>query len=262
LYLQKGERKQLVPAGIEEATTRQTANGSSPNSDWDQGYGYQFWRSRHNTYRGDGAFGQYCMVMPEYDAVVAITSGVRDMQAVMNLVWNKLLPAMKPNRLPENAGERRKLEAKLASLTVKPQTGEKNSSLAAAISGKWFEFPENDRDIRAISFDFKSTTPALLVRTKNGELRNMIGPGSWAKSQNAFANGMDKFLGVPERPMLATSGAWQANDVFQVKILLYQTPYYSTLTFRFDGDRVLLDTEYNVSFNNRNLPQLVGRPAR
>jgi CubicO group peptidase (beta-lactamase class C family) len=265
LYLQKGNwrGKQLVPAQwIEEATMRQTANGSSPNSDWDQGYGYQFWRSRHNTYRGDGAFGQYCMVMPEYDAVVAITSGVRDMQAVMNLVWNKLLPAMKPNRLPENASERRKLEAKLASLTVRPQTGQTNSSLAATISGKWFEFPENDRGISAISFDFNSTTPTLLVRTKNGELRNTIGLGSWSKSENAFANGMDKFLGVPEHPLLATSGAWSAHDVFQVKILLYQTPYYSTLMFRFDGGQVLLDTEYNVSFGSRNLPQLVGRSAR
>jgi hypothetical protein len=101
-----------------------------------------------------------------------------------------------------------------------------------------------------------------LVRTKNGELRNPIGLGSWSKSQNAFANGMDKFLGVPDHPLLATSGAWPAGNVFLVKILLYQTPYYSTLTFKFDGDRVLLDTEYNVSFGPRNLPQLVGQPAR
>jgi hypothetical protein len=145
---------------------------------------------------------------------------------------------------------------------VKPQAGEKNSSLAASISGKWFEFPENDRGIRAVSFDFNSTTPALSVRSKNGELRNAMGLGSWSKSQNSFANGMEKFLGVPEPPLLATSGAWSARDVFQVKILLYQTPYYSTLTFKFEGGQVLLDTEYNVSFNARNLPQLVGQAAR
>ena len=72
----------------------QTSNGSNPKSDWDQGYGYQFWRCRHGAYRGDGAFGQYCVVMPEQDAVIAITSGVKDMQAVLNLVWDKLLPAM------------------------------------------------------------------------------------------------------------------------------------------------------------------------
>ena len=94
--LQKGRwnGRQLIPAAwVEEATARQTSNGSSPTSDWDQGYGYQFWRSRHG-YRGDGAFGQFCMVLPEHDAVVAITSGESDMQAVMNLLWDKLLPAL------------------------------------------------------------------------------------------------------------------------------------------------------------------------
>ncbi len=47
LYLQKGKwnGKQLVPAAwVEAATARQTSNGSNPKSDWDQGYGYQFWR--------------------------------------------------------------------------------------------------------------------------------------------------------------------------------------------------------------------------
>jgi CubicO group peptidase (beta-lactamase class C family) len=262
LYLQKGKwkGKQLVPAQwIEEATARQTANGSAPTSDWDQGYGYQFWRSRHNTYRGDGAFGQYCMIMPEYDAVVAITSGVSDMQAVMNLVWNKLLPAMKPNPLPENSAERRKLESKLSGLMVKPQTGQPSSALAAQVSGKWFDFAQNDRGIRAISFDFNSAAPAFMVRTTSGELKNSLGLGAWSKSQNAFADGMEKLLSVPEHPLLATSGAWTASDVFQAKILLYQTPYYATLTFKFDGDRVLLDTEYNVNFGPRNLPQLVGQ---
>lgn len=60
LYLQKGQwrGKQLVPAEwISAATARQTSNGSNPRSDWDQGYGYQFWRSRYGCYRGDGAFG-------------------------------------------------------------------------------------------------------------------------------------------------------------------------------------------------------------
>jgi hypothetical protein len=264
LYLQKGNwnGKQLVPSQwIEEATARQTANGSSPNSDWDQGYGYQFWRSRHNTYRGDGAFGQYCMVIPEFDAVVAITSGVRDMQSVMNLVWNKLLPAMKPNRLPENAVERKKLEARLASLMVKPPAGQPTSPLASKFSGKWFSFTENDRGIEAVSFDFNSSTPMLIVRTKSGETRTPIGIGSWSKSSSGFVNGLDKALSVPDRPLVGASGAWSANDVFNVKLVLYQTPYYSALTFKFEDDRVLFDAEHNVSFGSRKLPQLVGQAA-
>jgi len=50
-------------------------------NDWMQGYGYQFWRSRNNAFRGDGAFGQYIIVMPEKDAVIAITSEPRTCRA-------------------------------------------------------------------------------------------------------------------------------------------------------------------------------------
>ncbi len=77
LYLQKGqwEGKQLISSSwIEEATRSYISNGDNPLSDWSQGYGYQFWRCRHNAYRGDGAFGQYCVVLPEKKAVIAITS--------------------------------------------------------------------------------------------------------------------------------------------------------------------------------------------
>jgi CubicO group peptidase (beta-lactamase class C family)/predicted glycoside hydrolase/deacetylase ChbG (UPF0249 family) len=262
LNLQKGgwKGRQLIPAAwVEEATARQTSNGSSPNSDWDQGYGYQFWRSRHNSYRGDGAFGQYCIVIPELDAVVAITSGVRNMQAVMNLVWNKLLPAMKAKPLPEDVAAVRKLKEKLAGLTVRIPSGQATVPLAAKITGRWYEFPQNDRGIKAAALDFNLGSPTLLLRTAGGETRTPIGVGSWTKSRDGFANGLDRFLSVPARPVIAASGAWTADDVFTVKLVPYETPFYSTLAFRFEGDRLLLDAEHNVAFGPTKLPQLIGQ---
>ena len=260
LYLRKGmwNGKRLLPAAwVEQATSLQTSNGSAPTSDWDQGYGYQFWRSRHNSYRGDGAFGQYCMVIPELDAVVAITSGVRNMQQVMNLVWDKLLPAMKPGRLPENPSARRQLEARLAALAVKYPVSSATSQ--QNVSGKWFEFPENDRGITAVSFDFNSTSPALTIRTTAGETRMTIGTNTWSRSRGSFANGLDRFLSVPANPLIAASGAWTAPDVFTVKLVLYETPYYSTVNFKFDGDRLVIDSEQNVAFGPTKMAQLTGR---
>lgn len=101
LYLQNGvwNGKQLISAQwIAEAVKKQISNGDDPNSEWAQGYGYQFWRCRHNAYRGDGAFGQFCIVVPEQDMVVAITSGVNDMQGVMNGIWEIILPSLSPVR--------------------------------------------------------------------------------------------------------------------------------------------------------------------
>lgn len=109
LILQKGEwnGKQLLPESwFDEATrshieslpagTRKEDLKIKPkDSDWLQGYGYQMWRSRHNSFRADGKDGQFILVLPEKNTVIAITANIGDMQAELNLVWKHLLPALK-----------------------------------------------------------------------------------------------------------------------------------------------------------------------
>jgi hypothetical protein len=77
-------------------------------------------------------------------------------------------------------------------------------------------------------------------------------------SRGLFTNGVDRILAVPANPLIASSGAWISPDTFTVKIVLYETPFYSTLNFKFDGDRLLIDAEHNVSFGATKLPQLIG----
>ncbi|MFN3150301.1 serine hydrolase domain-containing protein [Bremerella sp.] len=119
LYLQKGmwNGEQLIPkAWIDMATSKQVSNGSSLESDWDQGYGFQFWRCRHGAFRGDGKDGQFCIVLPEQDAVVAITAHTGNMQAELNVVWDKLLPAFGDQALADDPKAREALEKTIAEL--------------------------------------------------------------------------------------------------------------------------------------------------
>jgi CubicO group peptidase (beta-lactamase class C family) len=119
LYLQKGQwnGRQILPAEwVDLATSRQVSNGSNPHSDWDQGYGFQFWRCRHDAYRGDGKDGQFCIVLPEQDAVIAITANTGNMQAELNVVWDHLLSAFSEARLDENPEEQARLQAVIAKL--------------------------------------------------------------------------------------------------------------------------------------------------
>lgn len=159
LYLQRGKwaDKQLVPAEwIDLATSRQVSNGSNPTSDWEQGYGYQIWRCRHGVYRGDGAFGQYCIVLPKQDAVIAITSGTKDMASILNLVWNKLLPGITEQTLEPNPVAEKQLKETLAKLTLPTPVGEANSSLLSSIEKKRFNIPKNDRELDGISLERSS----------------------------------------------------------------------------------------------------------
>ena len=98
-----------------EATrAHRTANPDEPEPDWRRGYGYQFWRSRHG-YRGDGAYGQFCLVLPEQDAVVVTTAETETMQTVLDAVWAHLVPAFDQ---PSAAGDDDRLASRLASLAL------------------------------------------------------------------------------------------------------------------------------------------------
>lgn len=168
---------------------------------------------------------------------------------------------MKPGRLPEDSATRRRLEERLKGLTVRLQTGQRTSPTAERVSGRWYEFPENERGIKALAFDFRGDSPALVVRTAAGETRTPVGFESWAKSRGGFANGLERALSVPASPLLASSGAWTGEDTYALKLVLYETPYYSTLTFKFEGERVVLDSEHNVWFGPTKQPQLTGQAA-
>jgi CubicO group peptidase (beta-lactamase class C family) len=111
LLLQKGEwnGQQIIPAEWVEEMSKKQVESINPGtrieqaeergmtketSDWMQGYGYQMWRCRPGCFRADGARGQYIIVVPDKNAVIAITSDNGDLQGELNLVWECILPVL------------------------------------------------------------------------------------------------------------------------------------------------------------------------
>lgn len=265
LYLQQGvwQGQQLVPtAWIAEATAKQVSNGSKPESDWEQGYGYQFWRCRHNAYRGDGAFGQYCIILPEQDAVLAITSGLGDMQAPLNIIWEKLLPALAPTPLPADSASQSALQQKLATLRLAPQAGAPSSPLAAQVSGRRYAFAVDEQKsdnadltaIHAVTLDFAESDTTFTLHNSYGQQQICCGYGEWRTGMMT----VDRRGPGP----VAVSGAWVTDDTYVIKSYFYQTPFCNTTTLHFAGDQVTYQGHINVSFGPTAFPQLVGRQAQ
>lgn len=254
LYLQNGNwnGSQLLPADwVHAATSRQTSNGSNPNSDWDQGYGYQFWRCRHEGFRGDGAFGQFCVVLPKQDAVIAITSGTSDMQGVLNLVWDKLLPAFKKDALPEDVAAHESLQKKLASLTFAPQKDVAEGA-GEKIVGRTFMFPENDLKLESASLDTGDAGTTLVLKMDGDEQRVAIGNGEWKKGRMTYD-------AVGEQPV-AASGGWTAADTFTIRLCFYETPYIDTLTLTEQEDGQLsFKSQFNVGFGPATVGPFLGK---
>jgi CubicO group peptidase (beta-lactamase class C family) len=254
LYLQQGawNGKQLVPrTWVAEATAAQTSNGSNPESDWEQGYGYQFWRCRYNLYRGDGAFGQYCIVFPEQDAVLAITSGSKDMGAIMNLVWKHLLPAMKNESLPENGSSLRVLQAKLQTLALPVPEGKAKPQRDPSVSGKTYTLQPNPEGITAVQFNLASKTPSVRFTRSTGSYDLPVSYGSVIPGRYRAPIG-------PEEPA-ASAYAWTSGDTLLIRSYLHETPYYHEYKVVFSGKEVKIKREANVGFNPANRLELKGK---
>jgi len=244
LLLQQGnwEGKQLVPAGyLREATSFQIDNSMNGNPDWKVGYGYQFWRCRQNGFRGDGACGQYAVVYPEHQLVFAFVSGLSNMQNVLTLLQEKVLPYLGEDPLaedPEALAELRKRTAALkASLPAEMEQGAEVSPLSGTVAGE-YAVVDNPWDIRSLRVHFPGDecvleTDSLPVRAG---FRNIV------YSEAALSSA------EPHR--IAARAAWVRPDELMIYAWCLQTPSRFTWRLRFCGNDVTVHRTAPIIFND------------
>jgi CubicO group peptidase (beta-lactamase class C family) len=259
LCLQKGmwDGKQLVPtAWVEAATSKQIDNAPHQNLDWAQGYGYQFWRGRHGSYRGDGAFGQYCIVVPARDLVIAVTSGTDSMQLLPDLVWDVILPGLRPAALPPNKATHSALTSRLADLRLVPRAGATSSPMEASLGGAIFKCGPNQLGLKSVQLEFTSNGGALLYGRE----------GPWHMERldfrrSAWRPGTSDLVPDWQGKPLAASAAWPKPDQLELDVCLYSTPFRFTLTFDFSGAELRLSLAVNFLFGANELGAIKGTRA-
>ena len=253
LYLQKGvwNGKQVLPKGwVEEASTAKIIQhadlpqSKKDSSDWEQGYCYQMWRCRHNAYRGDGAYGQFMIVMPDEDAALAITAETPDMQDELNLVWKYLLPAMHKEKLNADAKTSALLQQKIKALSV-PLPAKNASKMEQTISGKTYAIEQNKKHLQNIGFNFKNDMCHVTLKTDTADYAFDFAAGKW---QEGITNkpGPSLTAGAIEiRNMLFPakvegSYTWVDDNTLQLVLRYIESPHTEYITCHFDGNTLTL----------------------
>ena len=229
LYLQRGVwngQRLLSEEWVAEATRVQVENPNEPNPDWRRGYGFQFWMSRHG-YRGDGAYGQFCLVLPEQDAVIATTAATENMQGILDAVWAHLVPAMSATTVEPSpaAGQ---LAAgldglQLAALQAKPAP---DSSVSLWVDSSFR--PEGGRceaqpTLTGLELHQHGEQWRLTLVEGEVTLGATVGAGSWQTNLTETNSGT---TGVP----VAVSGGWTDDDTFGAEVIFLETPHRLELT--------------------------------
>ncbi|MGU3471272.1 serine hydrolase domain-containing protein [Paenibacillus sp. D51F] len=260
LYLQRGEweGEQILPAAwIEKATSFQISNDDGRANDWTQGYGYQFWLCRHGAYRGDGAFGQYCVIMPEQEAVLAITSGVADMQAVLDIVWDKLLPALSGSGLEPEDAVQAELAERLKDLRIDPPQAETSSPNEAQLEGKIFHLEPNELEFGTIELRFAGQGAELVLGISGHDDQAVrLGRGKWEASRICLGQVKQ---GAEQR--VEGSFAWKDSDTLLIELMLVETPFTYGFECRLDGEALELQFSANVGWEPGKVLKIIGHAA-
>lgn len=200
-----GDRRILDEEWVALATQRHIPNALGV-PDWSQGYGYQFWMSQHG-YRGDGAFGQFCVVVPESDLVFAFTSETERMQEVLDAVWTYVLPAI---GTPGNPSDDAALAERLAALRLEPL---RSAGAAPGEGDRRFAVPyPGGPAISEVRVRASGDGWHLTLVDDRGPLEVAVASGEWTRSQPD---------GVPVIP----SGGWTASGDFEADVLFIDTPH-------------------------------------
>ena len=266
LYLEKGAWNgvQVLPTPwVDEATTfkiqQPPTSGVGANSgasadpvtalkqlrlssDWHQGYCYQFWRCRHDAFRGDGAFGQFCVVMPDQDAVIAITSETGNMQSVLDLVWTHLVPAMRADSLPDDATTQAQLKRTLASLAVPLPEGAMASASIDRSARQNYRLEPNSLGGESVSFEFRGKSSEFALKHARGVSQVRFGMKEWV-------DGATDMPGTPPNlvphetknapPVKVTAaGAWKDDSTLEMQWRYYETPHRDSVSCSFHNGQV------------------------
>jgi CubicO group peptidase (beta-lactamase class C family) len=251
LYLQQGEwnGQQIISKKWVDEATKKQVDSQDNDSDWGQGYGYQFWRCKPEPgfYRGDGAFGQYCIVIPQQQTVIAINSESKDMQASMNLVWDHLLPALGEQPLTEDNSALARLKNKTNTLVVPTKSIQAASPLEKQISGKRYKLDDNDQKATNFLVSFVNNQCTVQIERADGMRAIQCGKSNWTVNSGGYLPTPSILTSPKQQKVLSKVAAyytWQDDQTLLINLKFIENMHGDTWTCKFDKNMV------EVSFLN------------
>jgi CubicO group peptidase (beta-lactamase class C family) len=220
LLLQRGEwqGKRLVPAEwIDQASALQTRNPWFESHESRLGYGFQLWRSTHG-FRADGMFGQFAVVIPELELVVATTSGCPDANQILETIWSELLPGVDASFTPAGDADGEVFVPAPRRVPV-PSGAATDAATEAALAGTVFRLPSNPSGIErlSIAFDEESATFEFAGEAI-GRLRVVAGRHEWVPGR--FLTPVEALADAPCAARVGFAGS-----AVELYLQLTGTPY-------------------------------------
>lgn len=216
---------------IDAATTPHIfqKGGNAPEADakddGGQGYGYQIWMGRHNSFRAIGAQNQVTLMLPEQNLVVVSTGAIGDEAGFNSLVY-EFSDKMSDKKVKKNNKDF-DLEKELAKYSLK-KPFETASAAKLTSQTKKYQMFQNDLGISAVAFRYDAEGNVYVTLESNNSINNL-------------SFGLDKWLiSASDRKMMFARSAYPNT--------MGVTPYRMAGMASWENETVL-NTYYLSMFN-------------
>ncbi len=239
LYLNRGEwagRKLLSDHWVDTATSPISDNSMNGSPDWCSGYGYQFWVNAREGFRGDGACGQLCVVLPKHRMVFALQTELGDMQKEMDLLF----------ALAEQIYDK---DEKFSPVMLPAYQPHKSGAKIAGFEHIYYKLDENPMGFTGLYTYYDTEKDTYNVVFSNGcdQYTLSAGDGVWVESVLYARRMKPKLIGLMSanaQERLRTAASY---DAAENKVQLYlrwlNCPHKETVTLVRDGDTLTVTVQ-------------------
>lgn len=224
-------------------------------NNWSCGYGYQIWQcTPDSVYRGDGAYGQFVIVAPKENVIIATLSGTADMSGLLDAIWKYLLPAC----LPINPAQLKEAPSEKRSFTIPFPLGTNDlpKDLLATYS-----LTENKEGLEKINFDISSENVlSITCIFKNNQSRCLtFGYKTWQDNRIPEVT-HDKYYTCSDIRTSQTSGSWAWSDnTLLLKLCYLNGPLGIDAQCTFTKNSLQITAQKNRSMSVKTTYKFIGR---
>jgi CubicO group peptidase (beta-lactamase class C family) len=260
LHLRDGmwNGRRVLPAGwvaAVRAVDRHPPSADAPV----HGYGLHWWGGPGGAYYAAGLFGQYSIVLPAQDAVLALTGvSAHQDERLLDLVWRDLYPALGGSRVTRDSAMSDTLSRRLAQLRIPTAAPGAIPKTAALVSGLTFAMAPNDDGVASVRLSFDGDRCVFKLRDDRGEHRIDVGLNGPVEGVTTMTGAALHHQYEPGQMRVVASGCWTGERDFEMTWRFNEIAFCDRVACRFDADRITFRRSVNVNAGPIVRPPLFG----
>ncbi|WP_432726204.1 serine hydrolase domain-containing protein [Variovorax sp. W6] len=223
-------------------------------------YGYQWWLGPNGAYNADGLFGQYSVVFPEHNAVLALNSALPPRAGFNAGMLYKHFPAAfgPASGLPASEKDNAALRARTRTLHLLPPVKPTSSPVAANVSGRRYDFADNPEKIKSMQLDFAASgeTCTFTMEDERGTHKVQVGLRKPVEGDTTITGNKLHHEYQPEVMRVVASGEWLDARTFVMTWTFVESAFRDTAVCRFSGPYLRFDRSVNVNSSATEMPTL------